>query len=43
VNFSPATLSKADQLKELQWFEKGGQLIQAEWKSNVVSRNDHDA
>ena len=40
--FQPSTLSKADQLKELQWFEKAAAALQGHGNQHRV-RNHHDA
>ena len=40
--FQPSTLSKADQLKELQWFEKAAAPVQGHGDQRRVG-NDHDA
>ena len=40
--FQPSTLSKADQLKELQWFEKAAAPFKG-MEINVVLPNHHDA
>ena len=40
--FQPSTLSKADQLKELQWFEKAAAALQGHGDQRRVG-DDHDA
>ncbi len=40
--FQPSTLSKADQLKELQWFEKAAAALQGHGNQRRVG-NHHDA
>ena len=40
--FQPSTLSKADQLKELQWYEKAAAAVQGHGNQRRVG-NHHDA